>query len=55
MRKILKKIKENQLGSVLTEYGLLIAIIVIGAIAIIYQLRDAIISLFQTIIDNIGI
>jgi|GEM_PF-4234893 len=51
--KILKSLTKNQKGSVLAEYALLIVIVVVGAIAILYQLRDAIIELIQRIIDGI--
>lgn len=48
-----KRLMREEKGSVLTEYGLFIGIVVVGCIAIIYELRDSIIDLLQSIIDAI--
>lgn len=50
----LMKFLKNEKGSALTEYGLLIGIIVVGAIAILTSFRDTVIGMFQDVIDSLN-
>lgn len=58
MKKIKNQIKQflkDEEGQALSEYALILAIIVIAVIAVLIVLRDKIVALFQKIADSLTI
>ena len=55
VKEIMKRFWVEEEGQSLSEYALILAIVVIAVIAILIALKDQIVALFQTIIDALKI
>ncbi len=58
MRKYLRDLKrfvKEEKGQALSEYALILAIIVIAVIVILVALKDQIVALFQKIVDALSV
>jgi Flp pilus assembly pilin Flp len=44
----------TELGQTTAEYGVVLALLTVGTVAMFVALGDAIIGLFQTVLDGIG-
>lgn len=53
--KLLKRLFKNEEGQALSEYALLLGIILLGVIVVVTLLRDRIVGLFQKIADALSI
>lgn len=52
---LIKKLFKNEEGQALSEYALLLGIILLGVIVVVTLLRDKIVALFQKIADALSI
>lgn len=55
MKEIMKRFLVEEDGQALSEYALILAIIVIAVIAILIALKEQILALFQKVIDALQI
>ncbi len=51
----LKRLYSEEDGQALTEYGLVLAIVVIAVIVILGLLKDKIVAMFQKVVDALSI